>query len=259
LGGVNQELIEVIRRGLATTGDPARAVTQQAYMKSAMPYAGVTVPEMRRLTRAAASNHPFDSTEQWRATILGLWRAATVREERYAATELIGLRPWRAAAQSIDALPMYEEFIVDGAWWDHVDEVAIQRIGPLLLTEPEVMQATMRAWSVDTDRWRRRSSVICQVGLGDRVDVDLLTTCIVANLDDREFFLRKAIGWALRQHARLEPEWVRSFVATHDRRLSPLSKREALRHLGGWTDAARSGRASHPGPGIPVSESPASD
>ena len=73
--------------------------------------------------------------------------------------------------------------------------------------------------------------MICQVGAKDRTDVALLTTAVEANLDDWDFFLRKAIGWALRQFARTDPDWVRDFVAAHDERLSHLSRREALKHL----------------------------
>ena len=89
----------------------------------------------------------------------------------------------------------------------------------------------MREWATDDDRWLRRTAVICQVGAKDRTDLDLLSHAIEANLDDRDFFLRKAIGWALRQHARTDPDWVRAFVAAHDDRLSGLSRREALKHL----------------------------
>ena len=138
---------------------------------------------------------------------------------------------YRSHSRALDAFALYEEFIVDGAWWDHVDTAAIRGLGPLVLDYPETMKPIIRAWSTDTDRWRRRSSVICQVGLGSAVDTELLTDCIVANLGDRDFFLRKGIGWALRQHARVDPGWVRRFAEAHP--LSPLSRKEALRHLGG--------------------------
>ena len=88
----------------------------------------------------------------------------------------------------------------------------------------------MRRWIVDADRWLRRTSVIAQLGSRSATDVDLLVDAIEANQDDSDFFLRKAIGWALRQYASTDPEWVRAFVADHPR-LSPLSCREALRHL----------------------------
>ena len=94
----------------------------------------------------------------------------------------------------------------------------------------------LREWAVDEDRWLRRTSVIAQLLAKDRTDLDLLSTAIDANLDDRDFFLRKAIGWALRQHARTDPQWVRTFVADRGDRLSPLSRREALKHVGPLAD-----------------------
>ena len=90
----------------------------------------------------------------------------------------------------------------------------------------------IREWSTDPDRWLRRSSIICQLALKHRTDVALLTDVIEPNLADREFFIRKAIGWALRQYARTDPDWVRAFVAVSTRTpLSPLSRREAMKHL----------------------------
>jgi len=224
----DRAVIAFVREGLRTAGDPDRAVSQQAYMKSEMPYAGVTVPLLRKLVRGAPR---VASASSWRDTVLALWREATMREERYAAQELMGMPAYRGYSRSLDALPIYEEVIVDGAWWDFVDTAAVHGLGPLVLDHPVVVKPLMRAWSTDADRWRRRSSVICQVGAGAALDTALLADCIVANLGDRDFFLRKAIGWALRQHARADPSWVRAFADAQP--LSPLSRREALRHLGG--------------------------
>jgi 3-methyladenine DNA glycosylase AlkD len=195
-------------------------------MKSAMPYAGVTMPVVRRIVSAALADHPVPDAATWHDAVVTLWRPATVREERYAAVEIARAKPYRAYATDPGTMPLYEELIVDGAWWDHVDEVAINLVGPLL---PGVTPL-MLAWAANPDLWRRRTSIICQVGRGRDLDLDLLTRVIEPNLADREFFIRKAIGWALRHHARVDPDWVRNFVATHPG-LSPLSRREAMKHL----------------------------
>ena len=97
---------------------------------------------------------------------------------------------------------------------------------------------TLREWTTDKDRWKRRTSIIVQLKHKDETDLQLLAYAIEQNLDDKDFFLRKAIGWALRQYARTDPAWVESFVASHYERLSNLSRREALRNL--WKE----GRAS---------------
>jgi 3-methyladenine DNA glycosylase AlkD len=123
---------------------------------------------------------------------------------------------------------LFQGWIVEGGWWDFTDEIANRHVGPLVRAHR--LQPLMRAWSVHPDRWLRRTSVICQLGARAEIDLALLTDAIEANVDDPDFFLRKGIGWALRQHARTDPEWVRAFVDAHPG-LSPLSRREALKHL----------------------------
>lgn len=125
---------------------------------------------------------------------------------------------------------MYEEMIVDGAWWDHVDAMA-QHVGNLLRTHPGQMRPVMRAWSTDKDLWKRRVSIICQVSFKKDTDLDLLYANIEPNLPDRNFFIRKAIGWALRSYAWTDPDEVERYVAASEARLSGLSRREALKNI----------------------------
>lgn len=226
----DRALVATVRKGLAELADPVRAPGMQAYMKSTMPYLGVATPERRRLLRFLFDSHPVDDRTSWEATVLDLWREASFREERYAAIELSGHRRYRGW-QDPDLVPVYDEIIVTGAWWDYVDEIAIRRIGPILRTHSVVMRPMLLRWSRDVDQWRRRTSVICQVGAKQATDVELLAACIEANLDDRDFFLRKGIGWALRDYARTDPAWVQRLVAQHADRISGLSRREALKHV----------------------------
>jgi 3-methyladenine DNA glycosylase AlkD len=202
----------------------------RAYMKSAMPYRGVPSPMLREACRVVFSAHSLESFEDWRDTVLTLWRDARFREERYAALLLTGERRYRGY-QTLDALPLYEELIVTGAWWDYVDLVASRRIGPLLEHYPKPMKKTMRRWSRSRDMWKRRTAIICQLGFKTGTDLDLLYDCIEPNLGDREFFIRKAIGWALRQHAWTDPDEVRRYITRNKARLSPLSIREALKNI----------------------------
>lgn len=198
------------------------------YMKSELPFRGVAKPERSKLAKALFAAHPLPDADTWVATVLELWRGAGYREERYLALDLLGAYPrwW-----STSLLPLYDELVVTGAWWDFVDEIASRRVGPLLRSDPDVVAPLMRTWARDDDRWRRRTSVICQLGSKAATDTDLLAECVEANLADPDFFLRKGIGWALREHAKTDPDWVRTFVDTHPA-LSPLSRREALKHLG---------------------------
>jgi 3-methyladenine DNA glycosylase AlkD len=229
---MNNELVGAVRAELGALADPVRAGAMRSYMKSAMPFYGVPGSLRAPLARRVFAAHPLPDRAEWLATVLTLWREATYREERYVAVDLAGHRPYRRW-HGPDLLPHYEEFIVTSAWWDFVDEIAIRHVGPILHDNPALLGPLMRAWSTDADRWKRRTSVICQIKAKTDTDLALLADCVEANQDDRDFFLRKGIGWALREHAKTDPVWVRRFVAAHHR-LSPLSVREALRHVGPW-------------------------
>jgi 3-methyladenine DNA glycosylase AlkD len=172
----------------------------------------------------------FKSAADWQAQVLDLWRSARFREERYAALHLAGhkqARPYQTTA----AMRMYEEIVVTGAWWDYVDDVASHRIGPILQNHPISMRRKMLSWSKSNDLWKRRSSIICQLGFKQSTDLELLYACIQPSLGSREFFLQKAIGWALRQYAWTDAAEVKRYVRLNSKRLSPLSRREALKNV----------------------------
>lgn len=194
-------------------------------MKSEMAFLGVRVPEVRRLVRALVRDLGVTSPDDLVAAARELWDDATHREERYAAAALLGLRPLRG---DLSLVPFHEHVARTGAWWDHVDEAA-HRIADLHDTHPAETAVIVRRWSTDDLLWVRRLAIISQLGRRDRVDLDLLAEVIEPNLPDEEFFIRKAVGWSLREVAKVHPDWVRSYVAGHG--LSPLSRREALKHL----------------------------
>ncbi|MET4136803.1 DNA alkylation repair protein [Pseudarthrobacter sp. PvP090] len=223
----NAELMSAIRSRLRAAADPARAAGAQAYLKSEMPSLGVRVPEVRRIVKAAARELPPGSLQELQSTVLELWRGAGWREERYAAIDLTGLR---LAAGELGMLPLYEEIIRSGAWWDLVDGVS-HRLCELLQRHREDMSSVLRRWSTDADPWIRRAAITAQLGAKSATDPALLAAVIEPNLADPGFFIRKAIGWALRDYAATDPDWVRDFAARHGGALSPLSRREALRKL----------------------------
>lgn len=222
--------LEQLRAELAAAGDATKAEQQQRYMKSALPYHGLAAPELRALLRPHLRTFvPADRVE-WERMVRCLWDGATHREEWYAAIALARHRTARGW-HDVDTLDLYRHLIVTGAWWDVVDETAQHLVGACLLADRPRVTEVMRAWAVDNDVWLRRTTVICQVSHGSDVDRDLLIFAIERNLDDTSFWLRKAIGWALRQHARVDPDWVRAYVDSLGDRLSALSRREATKHL----------------------------
>ena len=230
MAGADRALIADVRRGLRARADPARAPAMRAYMKSSMPYLGVRSAGIDAVSKEVFALHPLPSVMAWRATVLELWSQATHREERYVAIALTGAPAYRKY-QAPAALPMYERIVTEGAWWDYVDEVAVRRVGPMLLTHRDQVRPRVLRWSTSPEMWKRRTSIICQVVAHGRTDLDLLYACIEPNLADRDFFIRKAIGWSLRAYAWTDPQEIAAYVDRNADRLSGLSRREALKNL----------------------------
>lgn len=230
---------------LASAGDPERAVGQQRYMKSVMPYYGITSAELKRLLRSLLADPAFalTSEEEWQATVKALWDNATHREERYAAQALLGHRRYAAWLRP-PTMPLIRHLIITGAWWDHVDDLASHHVGSILRRDRGATTPVLQQWAVaagDGAMWLRRTAIIAQLGHKADTDLALLTEAIDANLETtaegertafgREFFIRKAIGWILRDVSRRRPDPVRCFVAEHRERMSGVTLREATKYL----------------------------
>jgi 3-methyladenine DNA glycosylase AlkD len=203
-----------------------------AYMRTDMPFYGVQkagrVPILRHLL------HEFPPADRagYEALVLDLW-GLSHREEKYLA---LGVARGFGDFITPASLPLYRRLIVEGAWWDLVDEVATHLIGDLVLGHPSQIWPVIDTWIESEDIWLRRTALICQVGAKERTDADRLFRYCAARAFEKEFFIRKAIGWALRQHARVDPESVARFVTEHRDRLSGLSYREATKHIGHLLD-----------------------
>jgi 3-methyladenine DNA glycosylase AlkD len=223
-------LLTSVRKAFRRAADPLKAPAMQAYMKSAMPYHGVTAPQVRRLCKELFAEVDFPTALHWQARVLDLWRGARFREERYAAMHLAA-HPSARSFQTPAAMKVYQELIVDGAWWDYVDDIASHRVGQILRDYPAPMRRKMLSWSRSSNLWKRRTAIICQLGFKADTDLELLYACIEPSLESREFFLRKAIGWALREHAWTDAAEVKRYVRLNRDRLSPLSIREALKNV----------------------------
>ncbi|MEV4113969.1 DNA alkylation repair protein [Nonomuraea sp. NPDC049695] len=219
---------KAVRLALQGIAEPGKAETMRAYMKSSMPFLGVQAVPRRAALRRVFAEHRLDSAPEWRRAVLELWREAEYREERYAAVELSGYHLYRGF-QTLYTVPMYEEMIVTGAWWDLVDELATHRIGGLLAAYPDSMRPLMLEWAHDGDLWKRRTAILCQNRFKQRTDTALLYACIEPSLSDNDFFARKAIGWALREYAKTSPAEVIRYV--NAKGITGLSRREALKNL----------------------------
>jgi 3-methyladenine DNA glycosylase AlkD len=232
---VDHALLTRVRGALAAAADPARAARQQEYMKSALPYHGLGAPRLRAVLGPILADTGFDDRGTWEGTARELWDTATHREEWYAALALLRHRRHRGW-QDPHLLPLLEHLVRSGAWWDVVDEIAGHLVGGVLAADRPRATPVLLAWAVDEDLWIRRAAVLAQLRHRADTDRDLLRSVLDANLRDslhgREFFVRKALGWALRQYSTTDPQWVADYVGTRGDRLSGLTRREALKRLG---------------------------
>jgi 3-methyladenine DNA glycosylase AlkD len=230
VSAVDRDLVEAVRRTLAELADPDQAPAMQAYMKSALPFYGVPKPIRTAALRPVWAAHPPADRGTWEATVRALYDEATRREERYAALALLAIRPTKAWHDPA-LVPLIEHLVVTGSWWDLVDELASRHVAPLHRADPTAIAPVIRRWAQADDLWLRRTAILSQLGSRDATDRDLLAEVIAPSAASSEFFLRKAIGWALRELSHHDPEWVRAYLADQGETLSPLTRREAAKHL----------------------------
>jgi 3-methyladenine DNA glycosylase AlkD len=237
VSSVAADLIAALRDAFAAHADPARAAPMQAYMKSALPFHGVPAPLRRRLTAAVVAAHPARDTAALARMMRALWRGARYREERYAAVELPRLGRVHPQLVNLQLLPLVQQMIVDGAWWDLVDDLSGNLLARLLERHPQQMKPVLRRWARGDNLWLRRAALLCQRSVAPKAfDAVLLYDTILPSIGQSrfadEFFIRKGIGWALRERSYAAPEEVVAFCREYASQLSPLTRREALKAIG---------------------------
>lgn len=216
-----------ITRELERLADPAKAGPMAAYMKTSMPFLGVQATARRGLARAVKRAFPIADRADYEAAVTELW-ALPHREGKYMAIAVAQLAPAHVTPAS---LPLYERMIREGAWWDFVDEIAQHLVGAVVLAHPRQAWPVMDAWIDDPDMWIRRTAILCQNRHQQRTDAQRLFRYCLARAGETEFFIRKAIGWALRQYSYTDADAVRDFLRRHGASLSGLSMREAGKAL----------------------------
>lgn len=216
-----------VRARLRALADAERAAAMATYLKTDMPIWGVPAPQRRAICRELLDAHPLDSPEAYEATVRELW-ALTYREEKYLAIDVARAR---RRFITLDHVPLYEQMVTEGGWWDLVDDIAMHLVGPVVYDERESMRPRVLGWAEHDDLWLRRTAIICQNRHKQFTDADLLFEVCRRGAGDPDTFIRKAIGWALRDYARTDPQAVRHFLSLHRDELSALSYREAAKHL----------------------------
>ena len=221
------EQVAFIRGEFERHADPARAPAMARYMKTDMAFYGVSRPDLKRIAGAAKRRFPIDTSAQYTELVEQLW-AGEHREDKYAAIEMA--RRWPAFI-SFDRVPLYRRLIVEGSWWDFVDEIAIHLVGEVLHRDRPRTRPVLDEWIDDPHMWLRRSAILSQERLRSDTDAAMLFSYCARRLAEREFFIRKAIGWALRSYSKTDPAAVAAFVARYDAELSGVTRREAVKYL----------------------------
>jgi 3-methyladenine DNA glycosylase AlkD len=214
------------RAALSGLADAGRAEPMAAYMKGRFAFFGVPSPQRRAAQKPVIDQLTGANASSSSALARGCW-AAEERELQYVAAD--ALRRHQVALGPGD-LTAVSELITTRSWWDTVDELAIHVVGPLVRRHPELVPA-MDAWVSSDDIWLARTAILHQLLYQEATDPTRLFAYADQRAADTELFIRKALGWALRQYARVDPEAVRAYVASRGDRLSGLTRREALKRL----------------------------
>ncbi|TLS44041.1 DNA alkylation repair protein [Streptomyces montanus] len=218
-------LLERLTTTYAAAADPARAVTLRAYMKDVAPFLGLTTPERRVLSRTVLDGTARPDQADCTAVALRCWRLPE-REYHYFAVDYLRRHVKRCSS---DFLPVARHLVSTVPWWDTVDLLACHVVGGLVAADP-TLRTDMDAWIEDDDLWVARTALLHQLRYKDATDTERLFAYCLRQSGHTDFFVRKAIGWCLREYAKTDPRAVREFVARE--RLSPLSVREALKNIG---------------------------
>ena len=222
-----RRMANFVEAELSRLADPAKAIPMAAYMKTDMPFYGVPKPARAPIAREVSARFPPVDADDYRRKVLALW-GLPHREEKYLAIDYAWSFPRHVAFAQVD---LFERMIVEGAWWDLVDGLASPIVGKIVLEDRISMRPLLENWVDGPDMWLRRTAILCQNRHREQTDQEMLFDFCLRRSGEKEFFIRKAIGWALREYARTRPDEVRRFLAEHGDRLSGLSRREAAKHL----------------------------
>ena len=220
-------VLERLTAVYGAAADPERAVVMRAYMKDVAPFLGLPSPERRALSRWVLQGTPRPDERDCTAVALRCWRLPE-REYQYFAVDLLRRHVRRLSS---GFLPVARHLVTTVPWWDTVDALAAHVVGGLVAADP-ALTADMDAWIEDDDLWVVRTALLHQLRYGERTDAGRLFAYCLRQSGHPDFFVRKAIGWCLREYAKTDPDAVRDFLAREGGRFAPLSVREALKNIG---------------------------
>ena len=219
------DYVDALKKLYQFHADPVAAEPMEAYMRNQFKYLGIKMPLQRELQRKFIAEHGLPELSDLPQTLLALWDLPE-REYQYFGISILGKSEKKLPPEFIATL---ETLITTKSWWDTVDTLASNSVGTHFRRFPEIRDRTLENWRKSDNIWLRRTCLLFQLKYKDETDFNLLCDIINENLGQKEFFINKAIGWALRTYSRVDADKVRAFVA--ETSLHPLSAREALKWL----------------------------
>ncbi|MCB0286973.1 MAG: DNA alkylation repair protein [Calditrichaeota bacterium] len=217
-------LIKHLRSEMMARRDMVRAEPMAAYMKNIQPFLGIASPVREDIIKSARKVYAIESRDIYRDIIFELWNGE-FREEKYMALEVAQRYKSYLNADSFD---IYEKLVYDADWWDTLDWLAGKIVGPIVQKHRE-FEENLIQWRIAENLWTRRAALLTHLKHKKHTNIKLLSETIELLAPETDFFIRKAIGWVLREYSKTDSQWVINFVKSHEKTLSNLSKREALK------------------------------
>ena len=205
--------------------NPLKAAQMKAYMKGQFDYYGIPSPARKQLIREHKNEQGFLPDANKLELVKMCWKQQQ-REWQYFAMDMLG---YSVKQEEKSIIRLYEYLIIHKSWWDTIDFIAVNLVGPYFKKYPEAIVPKTTEWLDSGNIWLQRTCLLFQLKYKTTLDTELLESFIGQLSSSKEFFIRKAIGWVLREYSKTNPAYVKEFVKTHE--LSGLSQREALKWI----------------------------
>jgi 3-methyladenine DNA glycosylase AlkD len=201
------------------------ATNAKAYLLHQYSFFGIKAPVRRSLSKTHYKTYPIHNLNELETIVLECWQLPE-REYQYFALELMG---FHKKLWTPDIIGLIEYCLITKSWWETVDGICSEVLDKYFRLYPQQIAIITSRWNASDNIWLQRSSIMFQRTLKKNTDIELLSAYILHCKNSKEFFVRKAIGWALREYSKTNPEWVIEFVQQNE--LHPLSRREALKRI----------------------------
>lgn len=218
--------LQSLEKSFVTSANPHEAVKMKKYMKDLFDFYGIKSPIRKELYKTHKQNFGLIPSDQKDEIVKWCWNSPQ-REWQYFAMDFLGREAKKADEKMIE---LYEFMILNKSWWDTIDFIAANLVGIYFQIYPDQIPAMTKKWMSSGNMWLQRTCILFQLKYRKNTDTVLLESFIDPLKESKEFFIRKAIGWSLREYSKTNPDYVKEFVKTNQ--LSNLSHREALKWMG---------------------------